>query len=231
MKSLAPINRFRDLNHDSEGFILRHDIDFDLVLAEKMAKIEYENDIHSTYFILVGCETYNILSSANREILFNILKLGHEIGLHFDPTFYPNDIEEGFMKEVRLLSDNLGIDVESVSIHRPSIHGEYPSFEGFKNAYDTRYFSPDSYLSDSSMNFRDKDPFSFIESISEVRLIQILIHPMHFSDNFSGYGEITSQAFLDRMIKFSEDFSTGNKAFVEDVGPSYLDCFIKKVKK
>ena len=99
MKSLAPINRFKDLNDNSEGFILRHDIDFDLVLAEKMATIEYENDIHSTYFILVGCETYNILSSANREILFNILKLGHEIGLHFDPTFYPNDIEEGFMKD------------------------------------------------------------------------------------------------------------------------------------
>lgn len=230
MKSLASINRFKDINNDSEGFILRHDVDFDLVLAGEMAKIEHENNVHSTYFILVGCETYNILSNSNREILLDILGMGHEIGLHFDPTFYSEDIEEGFRQEVRLLSDNLGIDIESVSLHQPSLHGKYPSFKGFKNAYDKRYFAPDRYLSDSSMNFRDKDPFSFIENISEVRIMQILIHPMHFSEHYSGYGEITSQVFLNKMIKFSEDFSV-NKTFEDDVGSSYLECFLNNVKK
>ena len=158
----------------------------------------------------------------------HLVKMGHEVGLHFDPTLYSGDIEAGFRKEIRVLSDVLGRDIESVSLHQPSLHNEYPHFDGFNNAYDKRYFATDRYLSDSCMSFRDKDPLSFIEKISDVELMQVLIHPMHFSDLFSGYGEITVQTFLSNMEKFHEDWSV-NKMFVEDVGPSYLDCFLRKV--
>ena len=229
MKSLGSILRFKDINKESKGFILRHDIDFDLGLALEMAIIERDNDVKSTYFVLTGCETYNALSNSNRAIILNMLKMGHEIGLHFDPTRWHCDIETGFQEEVRILSEIIGKDIKSVSLHNPSVHNQYPSFNGFNNAYDNRYFGQDRYLSDSSMNFRGKAPFSFIENVKSVELMQVLIHPMHYSDLFSGYGEITAQTFVSNMNKFYADWCV-NETFVDDVGPSYLECFLHKLK-
>ena len=230
MKSLAPIFRFKDLNDDSKGFILRHDVDFDMGLAEKMAQIEFEADIKSTFFVLLGCETYNILSKSNRSIISNISNMGHEFGLHFDPTLYSEKLEVGFEKEVKILSDVIQEDVKSVSLHKPSVHGQYPMFNGYVNAYDKKYFETTKYISDSSMNFRGKDPFNFIEKIRQLEIMQVLIHPMHFSDLLIGYGEITAETFIRKMNAFYADYSDKNDAFIEDIGPSYIDYFISNFK-
>ena len=70
------------------AIILRHDVDFDIEAAYRLAMIEAEYNIRSTFFFLTTCHTYNLLSLPNRIKLYEMVKLGFEIGLHFDPTIY-----------------------------------------------------------------------------------------------------------------------------------------------
>lgn len=70
-----------------------------------------------------------------------------------------------------------------------------------RNAYDVEWFDADRYMSDSCMDFRGKDPFTFIEKASSGS-IQILLHPMHFSDAGYDFPEITVEyfrIFMDSM--------------------------------
>ena len=57
-------------------------------MANNMASIKHELGIKATYFILTTCEYHNILSKNSRRLLKEILGIGHEIALHFDPTLY-----------------------------------------------------------------------------------------------------------------------------------------------
>ena len=82
--------RFDGLGPDYTA-VLRHDIDFSLKYALKVAEIEAARGFSAYYFILLTTNFYNAFSSQGRKILLRIKELGHELGVHFDPTVY-NDI-------------------------------------------------------------------------------------------------------------------------------------------
>lgn len=85
--------RFCDVSEDIIlPAIIRHDVDMDLQEAVKMAEIENEIGIRSTFFVLLTSEYYNLLSGKNTNSVKKILELGHEIGLHFDITAYEKDM-------------------------------------------------------------------------------------------------------------------------------------------
>ena len=73
--------------------LLRHDIDVELEKALKIAQIENELNIKSTYFFLLRTQHYNVFSSENTEIIKEILSLGHQPGIHFDCSAYPELFE------------------------------------------------------------------------------------------------------------------------------------------
>lgn len=68
--------------------IMRHDVDMSLNKALEFAKLEYDNNIKSTYFVLISTNFYNVFSKESRDILNEIRALGHDIGLHFDEKKY-----------------------------------------------------------------------------------------------------------------------------------------------
>ena len=114
-------------------FLVRHDVDFDLKPASDLAILAAEEGICSTFFILTTCRTYNVLHADSRALLKEISGLGHEIALHFDPTLYgESDLNKAAEKEAEILSFALGEDVKSVSLHNPSVHGQYPLFDNFQ---------------------------------------------------------------------------------------------------
>jgi len=57
--------------------LLRHDIDFDLESAERMAEVEHEMGISSCYMIMTTCPFYDIREHAAK--LKQIQQLGHLI--------------------------------------------------------------------------------------------------------------------------------------------------------
>ena len=209
-------------------FLLRHDIDFDINLAHKMAQIEAEENLVSTFFILTTCESYNVLSTKNKQLLREILGMGHEVGLHFDPTIYEKDLELAVKQECELLSFAINCEIKSISLHNPSVHGLYPMFENYVNAYDPKMFSNENYISDSRFSFRGKNPFEFIKGIDN-SMIQILLHPMHYSELGSGYKEIMFSTFMRYINDVHCNFKTNN-VYVEQVGEDINEGFKSFIK-
>ena len=133
VKSLGETILFKDYK-GGKVFLIRHDVDFDLNLALNLAKFENEIGIRSTYFVLTSCESYNVLCEKNKLILKKIISLGHEIGLHFDPSIYKDNLDDIVKKECSILSFASDSTIKSISIHNPTVHGQYPIFDNMVNA-------------------------------------------------------------------------------------------------
>ncbi len=56
--------------------------------ALRLAQLEHQAGVVSTYFIYPHSLFYNLLSRSIVDMVKEISKLGHDIGLHFDPKFY-----------------------------------------------------------------------------------------------------------------------------------------------
>jgi hypothetical protein len=200
--------------------IMRHDVDIDVEAAVAMAGVEEELGIRSTFFFLVGCDTYNVATAANRAHLRRLAERGFEVALHFDPLLY-SDRPDGALaaaadREAEWLADISGAPVRSVSIHNPSVHGRYPRFDKYINAYDPDYFDADRYLSDSCMGFRGKDPLEFVRK-AEHECLQILLHPFHYSGSGGGYPECYAE-FLKRFAARIDETMQVNPTYVSQMG-------------
>ena len=68
--------------------LLRHDVDFSVDFAHKLATVEFNLGIHSTYFFMLTSNMYNLISGAHKELVKDIAKMGHKVSIHFDPTAY-----------------------------------------------------------------------------------------------------------------------------------------------
>ena len=210
---------FNDIKK-SNFTLIRHDIDLDLHFAEKIAKIEFKEKIKSTYFIQLTCETYNIFTLNNRILLKKLIKMGHEIGLHFD-TSITKDINKEFKFQIDTLSEIIDTKVRSVSLHNPSINKKIKIFKGYNNAYEKKFYQNSIYISDSCMLFNKNNIINYIKSIPYEKSIQILIHPLHFGKKQRLYKEI----LLDNIFRYSK---TINKNF--SVNKTYKKDKIKEVK-
>ena len=228
LKSKGKITTLRDWD-GGKSFILRHDVDLDIELAYDLAKIEADHDIFSSFFFLTSGNTYNVLVKKNSDMLKDMSKMGHEVGLHFDPTIYAeNKMNEAVKKESEILSFAAGCEIKSISLHNPSIHGTYPMFEGYNNAYDPKIFSNDNYISDSRMQFRGKDIYGFLDGIKNSH-IQILLHPMHFSEKGYGYDSILKKYINNVLSELHEYFST-NTTYQEQTKGKLLELMKKELK-
>lgn len=166
--------------------ILRHDIDYSLDKSVKMAQIEAEEGITSTYFVLLTSEFYNVLSSENIKKILTIYNLGHSIGLHFDEMNYTANekisVEELIIKEAELLEKVLGIPIKSVSMHRPSkatLEADY-QFETLINSYGKKFFKDFKYVSDSRRRWREN--VGEIVSSGAYEKLHILTHAFWYGD-------------------------------------------------
>lgn len=216
-RNVSPIYTFSD-HGDRNGILLRHDVDLDLELALRLAEIEQGLGIKTTYFIMACCEAYSPLSKSSRAALRSMVDMGHEIGLHFDPTFQKDDKERqhAVSLEAQIISEACGREVRSLSLHCPSLHGLFPLFDGFINAYDPKFFSEKTYISDSMRNFRGKDPFEWVNK-GETQIVQFLIHPMHYSKSGYGYRTMLRNKVMHDAEKLDAYFRL-NSAYVDEVG-------------
>lgn len=160
--------------------ILRHDIDNDLGQAVRLAEVETQDKVRSTYFVLLRTDFYNPASRKSLEQLHHIQSLGHEIGLHFDEKAYPEGTpEETVMRilyERDILSSILGTSVTTVSMHRPSkttLEADL-KIPGMVNSYGKTFFCDFKYLSDSRRRWRE--PVEEIIQSGEYNRLHILTH-------------------------------------------------------
>lgn len=69
------IRGYHDYGDAPRCVILRHDIDNSLPQAVKLAELEAEEGVHSTWFVLLRTDFYNVFSKASKEALDYICSL------------------------------------------------------------------------------------------------------------------------------------------------------------
>lgn len=176
LKRGAHLHLMKKLSKLEKGIILRHDLDSEMESSLIVAKMEHELGIKSSYFFRLTCRFYNLYCPHCRKILHEILGLGHEIGLHFDPSVYPEEtLEKAFLKEKHVLETILKRKVYSMSLHNPSNTGKYPKFDNIVNAYDWDIFSSENYFSDSGFGF--KATVDELIEKSKRNIVQVVFHP------------------------------------------------------
>lgn len=173
---------------NKKSVILRHDIDYDIAKAVKIAAIEHEAGVFSTFFVLVTSDFYNLFSRDSYIQLRQIIGYGHRIGLHFDEIRYPEIschvglIVEKILSEASILSNAVECDVNVVSMHRPSKNVLEADLEipGMINSYGRTFFHEFKYVSDSRHMWRE--PIEEIIKKDQYERLHILTHAFWYDD-------------------------------------------------
>lgn len=181
------IRGYHDYEDTARCVILRHDIDNSLPQAVRLAELEAEEGVRSTWFVLLRTDFYNVFSKAGKAALDRILALGHEIGLHFDEASYvpalgADEVVQSIVKECGFLSALLETEVSTVSMHRPSkttLDADY-QVPGVVNSYGKTFFHDFKYLSDSRRRWRE--PVEEIIRSKEHDRLHILTHAFWYHE-------------------------------------------------
>ena len=162
---------------DRSSICLRHDIDFSVKEAYKIALIKKDMGIKANYFFMLSSNTYNPLSNENRYYIEKISNLGHEISLHFDPSIY-DDVDGFFVKEKEFFENIFSVKIYIVSLHRPRkfLEDNNRKLKGCYHTYEDKFFKNMEYLSDSA----GRDIRSNLQRMptNQEKPLHILIHPI-----------------------------------------------------
>ena len=153
----------RDKNLKKDNFLnqkiclLRHDADYEFAKNYNIAKIEHDLGIKSTFFIQCSAREYNCRDRDVFKIAKELSKMGHQIGVHLDITWYENitidKVQTYFEKEKKLLSNILDVEVIDIfSYHNPHKFKDLVLNKvtpGLRSTYEPLFFSKIKYLSDS----------------------------------------------------------------------------------
>jgi len=200
---------FNDFSSQDKQIILRHDVDFSLDDALKMARAESTVNISSTYFFLLGSEFYNLFSTVGKSTLMSITGLGHKIGLHFDASIYDEScMPSKILYERKILQDQAETPVKIFSFHRgASSHlGAENGYFGMDCVYDKKFFRDIGYCSDSEGRWRYHHPLMH-PCVQEKKSLQLLIHPIWWSS------EITVSP-SERLISLHHERSSNGLAHI-----------------
>jgi len=198
-----PIVDYKDVKDNTEKFcILRHDIEFSIDRAYKLAKIEKELGVISTYTVQVRNNTYNALSEKNIDLISKIKELGHHIGLHQNPpsSMKLDTLKDYIMRDITILEECYGFEIDRFAFHRPKKEylNYYVQLDNKINCYDKKFFHffesrPVSleilYLADSNHKWKYGYPLDF--DFSKINKLQLLTHPFSWSekggDNYGNF--------------------------------------------
>jgi len=156
-----------------------------------------------------------------------MVDMGFEIGLHFDPSVYESQdlgaLENSVGIEAEVLSHITGEKVRSVSLHSPTTTGRHPLFKSYNNAYDKRIYSSKCYLSDSRLTFRH-DPYKFVKKATKYP-IQILLHPMHYSEEGFDYKGIFKSFFGSFLENVDNYYRLNEVSGISAFRINFKHCF------
>lgn len=180
--------KYTDVNPCENYVLWRHDIDFSLEQAVKIAEIEHRSNIRSTYFVHLHNDFYNALDSESFLLIKKIISCNHSIGLHFDINYYDIRSSERlnyWLKfEKNILENLFGEEIQVFSFHNTneiSMSFEDESYAEMINTYSNYFKTQVSYCSDSNGYWRYR---KLVDVLNDdfVTQLQVLTHPVWWSD-------------------------------------------------
>jgi hypothetical protein len=135
----------------------RHDIDISPHRAARLARLEAERGLRATYFVHLHSWFYNAFEASCRDLLVGIAA-DHDIGLHFETSFYGDASPvENLATERETLCRLVGAPVRSFAFHNIGTGNPWtaPIYAGLVNAYGLTGYA---YASDSNGFWRHGQP-------------------------------------------------------------------------
>lgn len=215
--------------------IMRHDVEYSVERAYDLSKVEDSVDFTSTYFFQWTNNSYNILSRKNMDLVKDMRERGHVIGLHYALNGMTDMqlVRKQIVKEMNILSEMFGFEVDIFSVHRPSkdILRENIKLPGILNAYQDDFFTfaenvteetpvAVKYISDANHIWRYGYPDE--KNILSHDKVQILTHPFAWTkkgyDNFGNYKTLVAEKTEEVICSINNEC----KDFIE-----YKDWFME----
>lgn len=181
---IGPLKDLDTCKKKDRFIVLRHDVDISLEHALKMAKLEFDSGLCSTFFILLHSPFYNALTKKNVSIISKISSMGHEIGLHYDTDFLTKSLKDArqqIKNEAKILEDIVGQKIISVTQHNPTTTTKLDSklVTGFLDAMHNPLTKNAVYISDSVQNWRKG---CMCNHVGKIPKLQILTHPIWWQE-------------------------------------------------
>jgi hypothetical protein len=174
---------FDEVRQDRNVILWRHDCDVSLNRALRLAEIERDHSVTSTYFLNPHSEFYNLLEKEQTRIVRRIVSLGHRLGLHFDAAYYELESEVDLARllsvEAKLLTDWFDADISAFSFHNPTeflLSCDKETYGGLMNCYSRAFRLTVPYCSDSSGYWRF-DRLRDVLHRAQDPCLQVLTHP------------------------------------------------------
>ncbi len=214
--------RLNAIDPAKRHMFLRHDVDLCIERALQIAKREAGMGIFSTFYFLLSTRFYNLASSRGRNVLREIVRAGHDVGLHFDVTQYDgsiDEIEQHAVEECAVLSRLSGVDVTSLSFHRPArdVLNRSGKYAGRRHTYEPAFFSEIAYVSDSNGGWHHGHPTCH-SAIANGTAIQLLTHPIWWCDPSASASVDLVRHFRDeRISELTDDLMATVSAYRDAV--------------
>lgn len=178
---VIPFNKLNQ-NLEKPFILIRHDVDFSPSAAVKMARLEREIGVSTTYFLQLHSYFYSLFGDKEFSAQ-KILDLGHELGCHYDIKFmklFPN-VKKGLEVELSIMEQFAQTRISSYSQHDPSVDGYSPvRIPGHIDAYALTKTHSVKYLSDSVQRWREG---CFCKHLGKHKRMQVLVHPELWSES------------------------------------------------
>ena len=176
--------------------ILRHDIEYSVDCALRMAELEHDHGVCSSYFVLAHSVFYNPFTPQNTRRIRRIIELGHEVGLHYETYYFENNglsPTKGIRSDAVYMEQMFDIHVRSISQHRPARSSFIDDLgKHFIDAYRPELIYGMYYISDSGCKWRHADLY---DSLGREEQIHALIHP-----DYWGFAETDNLPSIYRAI-------------------------------
>ena len=218
---------FGDVNENTKQYcVVRHDVEFSIPRAMKLAEIEKSLGICSTYCIQLRNNNYNIISEKNINLVNKIYDMGHNIALHVHLDCFlrnPHDgIKRYILNDSKILSGFLDLPINRFSIHRPQkkLISIPLKIEGMINLNGDSFFEYSDfpkeeklkvlYLADSNHQWKYGNPLEI--DISKYNKMQLNCHPFSWTewgyDNTNNLLDLLIEKRKENIISIMDEYKT-----------------------
>ena len=191
---LAKAKEFEFILHKDEfvperkDIIWRHDVEFEPDLSLRMAQIENEEGVKTTYFFQLHSPYYNLFDEYYSPVFNQIKEMGHHVGLHFDCRYWKitdeRQLDEFIRFDTEYLERALNVKIESFSFHNTTPFTqsclEY-RYGGLINVYSSYFKEHYSYCGDS-LGYWRYDRLEDVLNDDKVLHLQVLTHDGNWND-------------------------------------------------
>ena len=233
------INKYRnilknicDIDESNPFAFIRHDVEFSTLRAYKMANIELKMNVRTNYFFQTISNAYNVTSIKNRNLIKEIKKMGHNIGLHFYVTHIKKGDWDTLLKTLSfqsyILEEIIEDNIDSFAFHRPPkwvLDNRENIIGGLINLYGDKFFEYSDkprrikYLADSKHRWTYGYP---LDQYKNFHKFQINMHPDEWTETGLDIYENFKSLLEENKVEFLETLDSETKTFKEFKDKFYI---------